>query len=587
MLANLRRMVSWWLVIVVIMLPLITAFPLKRDVQSIYALDPVQQDIQQRVDDLMATMTLRQKVGQLFMVTLFGKQLADSNISFIAEYQPGAVAVFDFNVQDQTPAQVTILVNSIQQNAVDHIGIPMLVATDQEGGRVWRLQEGFTQFPDPAILGAAADPEVAFLVGQAIGREIAAVGLNMNLAPVTDLHNRGDALNIHRVLNHRTISEDAEVTGEMAGGLVQGMADVGVIGVLKHFPGHSPTETDSHREVATVELSREEFEATNLPAFQLAIEAGAEVVMMGHLYYPNIEPVENLPASLSPTMVNILRDDLGFDGVIMTDALDMGAVLNAYPIEEASVIAIQNGVDLLAMGPNLSFSAEQSAMNAVFEAAESGEISQTRLDESVRRVLMLKAEHGLLDWQPLDPETAVDRIRTDLSQEAIIQLFEAGITVVYDRNNFLPLQPSDRVAIIYPIGKPVIREECSIYLPDVIYQGYSFVPAEWEYGASQAAARNADKVVVIAENIAWNVGQKSLVESVAVDNMIYVSLWKPYENEALRPETPAFVSAYSTRVEAQIALCRVLAGAVPARGQLPMAINGYGVGTSVVYDAVE
>lgn len=585
MLATVRRLIGCWLVLVVIW-PLVTSTLLQNG-RSTQALDPSQQDIQQRVDDLIAEMTSRQKVGQLFMVTLFGTQLTDSNAAFIAQYQPGAVALFDFNVQTQTPSQVTTFVNAIQQSAVDNIGIPMLVATDQEGGRVWRLQEGFTQFPDPAILGAAADPEVAFLVGQAMGREIAAVGLNMNLAPVADLHTRGDALNPYRVLNHRTISEDAEVIGEMVGGLVQGMADVGVIGVLKHFPGHSPTETDSHREVATVELSREEFETTNLRAFQLAIENGSEVVMMGHLYYPNIEPVENLPASLSSTMVNILRDDLGFEGIIMTDALDMGAVLNNRSIEEASVMAIQNGVDLLAMGPNLSFAAEQSAMNAVFVAVENGEISPERLDESVRRILMLKAEHGLLDWQPLDPETATDRIRTDLSQEAIIQLFEAGITAVYDRQNFLPLRPEDRVAIIYPIGKPIIHEECSTYLPDATFQGYSFVPADWEFGASQSAARNADKVVVIAENIDWNIRQKSLVESLAAENMIYVSLWKPYEHEALRPETPAFISAYSTRVEAQIALCRVLAGVVPARGQLPMAIHDYEVGTGVFYDAVE
>lgn len=585
MLANSRRIVSCWLVCIVIILPLIIP-TIPKSQAPVYAFDPPQQDIEQRVDDLMATLTVRQKVGQLFMVTLFGKQLSDSNATFIADYQPGAVALFDFNVMDQTPSQVTTLINAIQRKAVDTIGIPMLIATDQEGGRVWRLQEGFTQFPDPAILGAANDLDVAFVVGQAMGRELAAVGVNMNLAPVTDLHTRGDALNIHRVLNHRTISEDADVTGLMAGGLIQGMIDVGVIGVLKHFPGHSPTDTDSHREIATVELSREEFEATNLRAFQLAIENGAEVVMLGHLYYPSIESVENLPASLSPTMVNILRDDLDFDGIIMTDALDMGAVLNTYPIEEASVIAIQNGVDLLAMGPNLSFAAEQSTMNAVFEAVENGDISQERLDESVRRVLMVKAEYGLLDWQPLDPETAPDRVRMDLSQEAIIQLFEAGITVVYDLQDFLPLRADDRVAIIYPIGKPVILEECSTYLPDASYQGYSFVPANWEYGASQAAARNADKVVVIAENIAWNTGQKSLVESLAAENMIYVSLWKPYEHEALRPETPAFISAYSTRVEAQIALCRVLAGAVPAAGRLPMAIRGYDVGAGILYDAI-
>ncbi|CAG0992343.1 partial Beta-hexosaminidase, partial [Anaerolineae bacterium] len=242
--------------------------------------------IEQRVDELIRKMTLEQKVGQMFMVSIYGTRMSDPNERFLRQYQPGAIALFGSNLDYQSTTETTDYINVLQQIAIETSGIPMLVAVDQEGGRVWRLVNGFTHFPEPLYLGAAADPNIAYAVGQALGREIKGVGVNMNLAPVVDLTTRFDNLTPTSVLFQRTMGEDPVVVGELSGMLARGMADAGVIGVIKHFPGHSPTRTDSHTDLAVVDIDHQTFEERNLQAFRLAIEYGAEVVMVGHLYYP-------------------------------------------------------------------------------------------------------------------------------------------------------------------------------------------------------------------------------------------------------------------------------------------------------------
>jgi beta-N-acetylhexosaminidase len=540
------------------------------------------------VETLMRSMSNQQKVGQLFMVSLGGTQPSAAQLEFLQTYQPGAVVLFGTNVNGRQPAQVTGYINQLQGIITDVEGVPLIVAIDHEGGRVQRLLDGFTHFPEPSILGATADPSIAAAIGAAQGRELAAVGVNMNLAPVADLHTRADMLNTSRVLNHRTMSQDPQIVGELATGFTTGLAMHDVIGVVKHFPGHSPTETDSHTEIATVALDRPTVEATNLLAFQTAIDGGAPAIMLGHLYYPALETREEYPASMSAEIVGLLRDNMRFEGLIMTDALDMGGVVNLYRTPLAALTAFKAGVDMLTMGPGTSFADQQMAIDLVLSAVESGEISQEHLDASVRRILQLKADYGLLNWQPLPLETTAERIDVARSSATLMQMFEAGITVVRDEQNALPLQPGDNLAIIYPAGKPVIRETCQQYLPDATYQSYSWWPYDWEFGATQAAVRNADVAIVIAENIGWNTPQGALVEQLPTDNMIYVSLWKPYEWEDIQeidPNTPGFVVTYSTWDEAQIALCRVLSGQVPARGQLPMAIDGYPVGHGIMYAA--
>lgn len=532
---------------------------------------------QDRVAVLMSQMSVDQKVGQLFMVTLFGPLLMESNGDFIREYFPGAVALFGSNLDYQPAYATTDLINAMQSTSIDADGIPLIVATDQEGGRVWRLINGFTHFPEPLYLGATTN-EAAFKVGQAMGREMAAVGVNMNLAPVVDLTTREDALNRYRVLNTRTMGQDPVVVGTRAGAVVQGMADVGVIGVLKHYPGHSPTTTDSHRSVAQVDLDAETFRSTNLRAFETAIEAGADVVMAGHLYYPALEPVPNLPASLSPTMIGILRDEAGFDGVVLSDAFDMGAIQDSYDVTEAAVMAIQAGVDMIAVGPHMAFSKQKAMIERVRLAVADGEITMARVDEAVERVLRLKERHGVLDWEPLASESTTQRIDVNSTSQTLVEAFAAAMTVVRDEQQFLPISDKDSVAILHPAGWFNIRETCKEYFPNADFLGYSYTPAAWEYGAAVSRGRNFDVLIFFTENLHINGGQRDLASRLPADKTIVVSLGMPYDYELLPAKPAGFIAGYASYPEAQIAACQALAGVVSPSGILPVALDGYAFG---------
>lgn len=535
-----------------------------------------------RVEELMANMTTKQKVGQLFMVTLFGTELLETNEAFIHEYQPGAVALFGANLDYQSAAQTTTLINQMQTASVEAGGIPMLVATDQEGGLVWRLINGFTHFPAPMYMGAMS-PEMAYEVGAATGRELSAVGVNMNLAPVVDLTTRSDEITEVRVLHTRTMGNDAVTVGTNAGNFAQGMADNGTLGVIKHFPGHSPTTTDSHADLAEVDIDRATFENTNLQAFGTAIENGAQVVMVGHLYYPAIEPVENLPATLSPTMISILRNDLAFEGIIMTDAFDMGAIQNNYDVSEAAVMAIQAGVDMIAMGPHMAFSNQKLMIEAVWQAVENGDISEEQLDAAVRRILILKAEQGLLDWESLDPTTADERIGITETSVLLENAFTDAITIVKDDMNILPLSPEDNLAIYHPAGWFDVSAECHIHFPDADYLAYSWYPADWERGAATQKARDADVVVVFAENLfrVQNQGMRDLINLLPMEKVIFVSLGTPYDYELLDASPAGFVVGYTSAPEAQRAMCRVLAGEADANGQLTVDLDDFPVGHAI------
>jgi beta-N-acetylhexosaminidase len=549
----------------------------------VHADDPT---LEQRVDTLIQNMTLQQKVGQMFMVSIYGTRLSEPNERFLREYQPGAIALFGSNLDYQSPNETTDFINYMQQVSVESSGIPMFVAIDQEGGRVWRLVNGFTHFPEPLYLGAGANPEIAYEVGQSVGREIGGVGVNMNLAPVVDLTTRFDNLTPTSVLFQRTMGQNAVVVGELAGAMTRGMADSGVVGVVKHFPGHSPTLTDSHTDLAVVDIDRQTFVDNNLRAFQLAIEYGAEVVMVGHLYYPAIEPVANLPASLSPTMMNLLREDLGFDGIIMTDALSMGAILNHYNAEDAALITIRAGSDILAMGPHMAFAKQKSSMEAVVAAVENGDLAEIRIDESVRRILLLKARHNLLDWVPLDSSNPETRIQEYLTSDVMTRAFESAVTVVQDNSNLLPLRPSDNVAFIFPAIYKNIGEECTAHLPTAQTLGYTYFVAEWEYTAARKLGEEADKIIVFAETLYLNGEQKTLISRLPPEKTVLVSLGTPYDWEFLEGDIKPFgyVTAYANIPEAQIAACRVLTGVAPARGMLPLSMTDFSIGSGLLYE---
>ncbi|MFW5692098.1 MAG: glycoside hydrolase family 3 protein, partial [Chloroflexota bacterium] len=415
-----------------------------------------------RVDELLDSLTLEQQVAQMFMVSLYGPTLNASGRELLETWQPGGVVLFGGNVE--TPEQITTLTNSHQAAITGAGGVPLLIATDQEGGWIARLREGFTEWPPMSLLAAADDAALAYEVGQAMARELRAVGLNMNLAPVADLDTNID----NPIIGRRSPGSDTDLLAVMLRGYIQGMQAEGVAATAKHFPGHGDTAEDSHVTLPLVPHDRERLEGLELLPFAAAIEAGTGAIMVGHLWLPEFDPAGPLPATLSPAIVTgLLRVGMGYEGVIMTDAMDMDAIDTNYAADEAALRAVRAGIDLIAYGPGSSPTDQISAMQAIIDAVRSGDIPEERITASARRVLLLKARLGALDWTPLDPATARDRIDVPGTLPLIQTMFEAGVTIAFDNAERIPLRDEQQVGIIYPGQRISINRVCGTYRGDI------------------------------------------------------------------------------------------------------------------------
>jgi len=512
-----------------------------------------------------AALSLEQRVAQLFMVTIHGTQLPESGRQFLQRWQPGAIVLLKANAG--TPQTVTQLTNSYQQVMRDVDAIPLLIATDQEGGVVQRLTAGFTTWPVPALIAAANDASLAEAAGSAVAEELRGVGINMNLAPVADLETKPT----NPIIRRRSFGSDPQIAGTTIRHVVDGMQQTGVIATLKHFPGHGETDRDSHVELPVIDLSRERLLATEIEAFRLALNADA--IMAAHIWYPALESQEYLPASLSPGIVtDLLRQQLGYEGIILTDALDMDAIDRRFSYPQAAVMAIQAGADMVTMGPAIGLETQAQIIQTVIDAVHSGDIPEHWIDESVARILTAKARYGILGWQPLDPMTARERMNIEAHTALVERLFRAGVTVVYDDNDFLPLTTDRTVAVVYLGTRNYTVPACNAYRPDILWASAALYPSQDDIRRAKDAADRADTVVVFTENAVHNPAQQMLVQALPQEKTIVVALASPYDREQF-PDVAAYMMTHSPLPPAIPAACAVLFGGQPATGILPVSLS--------------
>lgn len=510
------------------------------------------------IEALLAGMSLEHKVGQLFMAHLYGPVLTETGRDLLETWQPGAVSMFNSNIQ--TPAQITRLTNSYQQTITGAGGVPLLIATDQEGGIIQRLREGFTIWPVPKLLTATDDPLLAAEVGAALASELLAVGINMDLAPVLDLDTNRD----NPIIGRRSPGGVPDLVGRTAAGFIRGMQAAGVLATAKHFPGHGDTDEDSHVTLPVVVYDRARLDAVELVPFVHAIEAGVGAVMVAHVWYTTFDPDAPRPASLSSAVVtDLLREALGFDGIIMTDAMDMDAIDTRYAHGEAAVLAILAGVDLIAYGPNMGEMTQMQAMQAVVDAVRAGRIDEGRVDESVRRLLRAKQTLGLFDWQPLDPDSAPQRIDRDAHDALIARLFRAGVTIAHNAGDLLPLTAL-RVAIIHPANRMDVYRACSPYRADIRWLAVSDRPAPDEVELARSVASQVDVAIVFTRDAYTDAAQQALVTALPPDRTVVVALVSPYDYVRF-PQVAGYVVTYSPLPASAPAACAALfeAGAAP------------------------
>ena len=330
------------------------------------------------VEEALSTMTTEEKVGQLLIAGFYGTQAGEEVRSYIQDLHVGGVILYGRNVE--SAGQLLELTNGLKALAED--GIPLLISTDQEGGLVERMPPEVHRLPN-----AYDAPDPAAL-GRALGAECAAFGINTDFAPSLDIWSNPD----NTVIGRRAFGSDQETVTERGGACLSALQETGTIPVVKHFPGHGDTAEDSHTDLPVVDKTPEALWQDELLPFQAAVQAGTPAVMVGHILVSQIDPER--PASLSPAVVtSLLREGLGFEGVVVTDDLTMGAVTQSYGLGEAAVLAVEAGCDLLLVCHEEG--SVEEAYTALLEAVDSGRLSQDRLDQSVRRILTLKQDYGV------------------------------------------------------------------------------------------------------------------------------------------------------------------------------------------------
>ncbi|MEU1179368.1 glycoside hydrolase family 3 N-terminal domain-containing protein [Streptomyces sp. NPDC005820] len=543
---------------------------------------------------LLSRMTLAEKVGQLFVARVYGHSATapdqadiDANLKelgvrtaaeLVAKYRVGGIIYFTWAHNTRDPRQIAELSDGIQRAALQQPrGVPVLISTDQEHGIVCRIGGPATLFPGAMALGAIDSTADARTLGRIAGGELRAMGVRQNYSPVADV-NVNPA---NPVIGVRSFGADPEAVAALVAEEVRGYQAAGVAATAKHFPGHGDTAVDSHTGFPVITHTREVWERLDAAPFRAAIAAGVDAIMTGHLLVPALDASGD-PATLSrPILTGILRERLGYDGVVVTDALGMAGVRTKYGDDRVPVLALKAGVDQLLDPPDLAL-----AVGAVLKAVQDGELTEERLDASVLRILRLKEKLGLFAEPYADPD-AVGRLvgRPEHLAEAD-RIAARTTTLLVDEGPLLPLSPRAHPRLLVLGADPASPSgttgpPTTVLASALTALGFTATalstgtdPSAETIERAVAAAAEADAVVVATYNVTAASPQRTLAERVTAAGrpVVAVAVRNPYDVAHL-PSVPAVLATYSwTDVELRAA-ARVIAGTARPRGRLPVPVQ--------------
>lgn len=347
--------------------------------------------------EIIRSMTLEQKVGQMILAGIDGTEIDQATEKMISDQHIGGIILYKDNFSDL--AGSVKLVNQLKQ-ANEGSPAPLFISVDQEGGRVSRLPKDFAAIPDSGTVGRSNDEGLAEEMGSLLARELKLMGINVDFAPVLDINSNPK----NPIIGKRAFGSNAEVVTKMGLAAMKGLREGGVISVVKHFPGHGDTSVDSHLDLPLVHKTTEQLQDMEWIPFKAAIDDKADAVMVAHILFPQIDP--EAPASLSKVIVGEqLRGTLGYDGVVITDDMTMGAIAKNYGIAEAAVRSVEAGTDIVLVAHGYDVAKE--VYDKLLQSVRDGQIEESRIDESVRRILALKQKYQLSD-EPVAVPTAAD-----------------------------------------------------------------------------------------------------------------------------------------------------------------------------------
>ncbi|MEJ2794627.1 beta-N-acetylhexosaminidase [Iodobacter sp. LRB] len=510
--------------------------------------------------ELLHSLTLSQKVAQLFMVGFDGLMPNSHIEEMLRKHQLGGIILFRRNVE--TPGQLAALNLRLQQINLENSPVPLMIGTDQEGGMVMRIEAGVTPLPSAMAFKHAAseaDCEALTRVGNA---ELKSLGININFAPVLDINNNPQ----NPVIGVRAYGETVSDVCQYGLAALRGIQSAGMAATGKHFPGHGDTAVDSHHSMPVVAHDRARLDAVELAPFSAAFDAGLDAVMTAHVAFPAIEPDLAKPATIShAVLTGLLRNELNYQGVVITDCLEMDAIGKGVGTVKGAVSAITAGADIVLISHT---PAKQAAAFAeVLRAVKDGEISEARIDESVLRILALKQRYQMSDWASLVPSLLAPE-SLQLS-ERVHQAAISGEARQLDKNKAVLLISAevrvhteiDEVAL----GKtPEARNSLATPLRELAFtvseEWIGLQPSAAELDVVLSRAAHAEQIIFVSYNAALSKEQRALIDALPHDKLWLIAGRLPYDLD-LAPEAAGRLSCCSNRPAALSALAWKLAAA--------------------------
>ena len=542
----------------------------------------------------LESLTLEEKVSQLMMPILMGDFAPEGTSAgrraraLVEEHQVGGIII-----SVGSPTEVAAKLNWLQSLS----GLPLLIGSDLEAGAGFRFDGvvhaptniwlgGATRFPALMALGASGDPGMAYEMGRVTALEARAIGVHVPFAPVLDVNNNPE----NPVINVRSFGEEPERVAALGAAFVRGMQDHGVIATAKHFPGHGDTEVDSHLALPVIRVSRERMDSVELLPFRRAVDVGLGAVMTAHITVPGITGART-PATLAPTVLTtLLREEMGFGGLVFTDAMDMAAVDRMFERGEAAVRAIEAGADVILMPPDLA-----AARNGIIAAVEAGRMPEARIDRSVLRILRAKEQMGLDRERTVDISRVRSVVGVQAHQAVARRVANRSVTVLKDERGLLPLlgTPGARVYSVTYRRATDLRAGRSFN--SGLRQTYGRLRSDYvepettqsEYSDILARARQMNLTIV-----SLHVGVRTASGSVALPEpaldfvralarsgrpTIVVAFGNPYLLSEF-PEVPTYLTAWSGVPVSERAAADAILGRIDVIGRAPTRIASFRIG---------
>ena len=538
------------------------------------------------VEKTLRSMSLDEKIGQMLMP---GSPLGAFRNVDSPELQTIRRDIVDYHVAGYhvfggDPADVALIINEMQHLAK----IPLLISDNFEGG-VGYVLFGATRLPLAMSIGATGDEHLAYEAAKLTAREGRAIGVNVNFYPVADVQNNP----ANPIINIRAFGEDPATVSRFVRAYIRGAQDNGEIATAKHFPGHGDVASDSHLEMPVLNVTPERLDTVELPPFRAAVAEGVDAIMSAHIWLPQIEPEKGVPSTLSKNVLTgILRDAMHYEGVVFTDSMTMRGVTTNFAPEDATLRAVEAGADIVLLPPDIP-----TSFNAIKSAVTSGRIAESRIDQSVRRILTAKAKLNLQDARNrfVDVNRLMTTIGTQQSRDFAQHIEDLAITLVRDQAHALPLRASPDLRVVqinivdtrngWREGVPgrVVAAELPKRFPRAVTVQADDQSTATELDLIRKLAQTGDALVVngfirvaaYKGSIDLTPSEMALLRDLAgmKKPFVFTVFGSPYVLTHI-PELPSYIVTYDTSPLAEMAAIRAITGEMEFKGKLPISLPG-------------